>query len=68
MVPSLFSLGLSQDPSDSKCSALTHFSMSPAHKYVNLKKAYNQNIKEQVTIKKCLKKETGFTWNSDPEA
>ena len=30
------SLGLSQDPSDSECSDLTHFSMSLAHKYVNL--------------------------------
>ena len=53
------SLGLSQDPSDSECSTLTHFSMSLAHKYVNLREP--QDIKEQVTTKKVLKKKTGFT-------
>ena len=35
------------DSSDSECSALTHFSMSLAHIYVNLKEP--QDIKEQVT-------------------
>ena len=53
------SLGLSQDPSDSECSTLTHFSMSLAHKYVNLREP--QDIKEQATTKKVLKKKTGFT-------
>ena len=37
--------------------------MSPAYKYVNLKKPYNQNIKEHVTAKNFFKKKTGFTWN-----
>ena len=55
------SLGLSQYPSSSECSALTHFSISLVHKYVNLKEPYNQGIKEQVTNKKNLKKKTGFT-------
>ena len=41
--------GLRQDPSDSECSTLTHFSMCLAHKYVNLKEP--QDIKEQATIK-----------------
>ena len=49
------SLGLSQDPSNSECSALIHFSMSLAHKYVNLKVPYNHDIEEQVTTKKNLK-------------
>ena len=40
------SLGLSQDPSHSKCSALSHFSMSLVRKYVNLKKPYNEDVKE----------------------
>ena len=35
--------------------------MNLAHKYVNLKEPYNQDIKEQVTTKKILKKKTGFT-------
>ena len=45
------SLGLSQDYSNSECSAITYFSMSLAHKYVNLREPYNQDIKEQVTTK-----------------
>ena len=55
--------GLNQDRSDSECSALTYFSMSLAHKYVNIKEPYNQDIKEQVTTTNWLKKKTGFTWN-----
>ena len=43
--------------SNSECSALTHFSMSLAHKCGNLKEPYNQDIKEQVTTKFFLKKE-----------
>ena len=43
------------DSSDSECSALTHFSMSLAHIYVNLKEP--QDIKEQVTSNFFLKKE-----------
>ena len=39
-------LGLSQDPSHSEFSVLTHFSMSLVRKYVNLKETYNQDIKE----------------------
>ena len=31
--------------------------MSLAHKYVNLKESYNQDIKEQVTTSKIFKKE-----------
>ena len=54
-------MGLNQDPSDSECNALTYFSMSLAHKYVNLKEPYNQDIKEPVTAKNVLKKKTGFT-------
>ena len=57
------SLGLSQDPSDSECSALTHFSMNLARKYVNLKRPYNQDIAEQVTTINFLKNKTDFTWN-----
>ena len=38
--------GLNQDPSDSQYSALTQFSMSLAHKYINLKESYNQDTKE----------------------
>ena len=41
--------------------------MSLAHKYINLKEPYNQDIKEQVTIKKLLKKKTGFTMKSQPQ-
>ena len=52
---------LSQDPSNSECSALTHFSMSLADKYVNLKELYNQNIKEQVTTITFFKKKADFT-------
>ena len=37
--------------------------MSLAHKYIDLKESYNQDIKEQVTTKNCLKKKTDFTWN-----
>ena len=51
------SLGLSKDPSDSECSTLTHFSMSLAHKYGNLKEPFNQDINEQVTTIFFLKKE-----------
>ena len=39
-------LRLSQDPFNSECSALTHFSMSLARIYVSLKEPYNQDIKE----------------------
>ena len=41
--------------------------MSLAHKYVKLKEAYNQDIKEQVTTKIFLKKKTGFKWNLQPQ-
>ena len=58
------SLGLSQDPFDSECSALIHFFMSLVHKYVYLKEPYNQDIKEQVTTKTFLKKKT---WNPQPQ-
>ena len=37
--------------------------MSLAHKYVNLKEPYNQDIKEQVFTTIFLKKKTEFTWN-----
>ena len=57
------SLGLSQDPSSSECSALTHFSMSLARKYVYLKEPYNKDIKGQVTTIVLLKKKTDFTRN-----
>ena len=35
--------------------------MSLAHKYVNLKEPYNQDIKVQVTTKNFAKKKTGLT-------
>ena len=35
--------------------------MSLVHKYINLKESYKQDIKEKVTIKKCLGKKAGFT-------
>ena len=54
------SLGVSQDPSDSESSASTHFSMSLAHKDINLKEPYKQDIKEQVTTKTFLKQKTGL--------
>ena len=54
------SLGLSQDPSDSECSALTHFSMNMARKSVNLKEPCNQDIKELVTTIIFLKKTADF--------
>ena len=54
-------LGLSQDPSDSESSDLTHFSMSLVYKYKYLKEPYNQDIKEQVTTKNFLRRKTGFT-------
>ena len=60
-------LGWSQDPSNSKCSVLTHFSMSLAHKYVNLKEPYNQDIKEQVTTK-FFKKDRLYMKSPTPEA
>ena len=34
--------------------------MSLAHKYVNLKEPYNQDIKEQVTTENVYKKKTGI--------
>ena len=34
--------------------------MSSAHKYVNLKEPYNEDIEEQVTTRIVLKKKTGF--------
>ena len=54
---------MSQDPSDSECSALTRFFMSLAHKYINLEEPCNQDIKEHVTTKNILKTKTEFTWN-----
>ena len=57
---------MSQDPSDSKYITLTHFSISLAQKYVNLKEPYNQDIKESVTTIIFLKKNTDFTWNLQP--
>ena len=54
--------------SDSECSGLAHFSMSLVHKYLNPKDPYNQFIKEQVTTKQFLKKNTGFTWNPQPQS
>ena len=60
------SLGLSQDPSNSACSALTHFYFSLAHENVNPKEPYNQNIKEMVTAKAFLKKKTSCTGNPHP--
>ena len=48
-------------------SALNHLSMTLAHKYVNLTKLYNQDIKELVTFKNISKKKNiGFTWNRQP--
>ena len=35
--------------------------MTRAHKYVNLKAPYNQDIKEFVTINNFKKRKTGFT-------
>ena len=55
---------LNQDPSDSESSALSHLSMTLAHKYVNLKELYNQDIKELVTTKNVLKKEHRFYMKS----
>ena len=57
------SVGLSQDPSDSEFGTLTHFFMSLAGKYVNLKVPYNEGIRELVTTKLFLKKKADFTWN-----
>ena len=57
------SLGLSQDLSDSECTVLTHFSMSVAREYVNLKKPYNQDIKVYVTTITFITKKKDFTWN-----
>ena len=64
------SLSLSKDPSYSEYSTLTYFSMSLAHKYVNLKEPYNQDIKEQVTTKNFFKKKTFHSLHeiSTPEA
>ena len=52
---------MTQDPSDSECSALTHFSISLASRYINLEEPYNQDIKEQVTTMIFLKKKADFT-------
>ena len=62
------SLGLSQYPSSSECSALTHFSISLVHKYVNLKEPYNQGIKEQVTNKNFWKRRQALHEISNPKA
>ena len=48
---------MSQDPSHSKYSALTQFSMSLTHRHANLKEPYNQDIKEYVTTIMFFKKE-----------
>ena len=56
--------GLSHDPSDSECSALTLFSMTLTHTHVNLKEPYNQDNKELVTNKYFSKNKAGFTWIS----
>ena len=43
--------------------------MSLAHKYVNLKESYNQDMKEQVATKNVFKKEGRFYMKSPtPEA
>ena len=43
--------------------------MSLAHKYVNLKESYNQDMKEQVAAKNIFKKEGRFYMKSPtPEA
>ena len=42
------SLGLIQKASNSKCSVLTYFSMSLAHKYINLKDPYLQDPRDSV--------------------
>ena len=57
------SVGLSQDPSVSEYGTLTHFFMSLAGKYVNLKEPNNEGITELVTTKLFLKKKRDFTWN-----
>ena len=51
--------------SDSEYSTLTHFSMSLVLKYANLKEP--QDIKQQFTTKRVSKKNTGFTWNPQPQ-
>ena len=52
---------MSQDPSDSECTASIHFSMSMVHKYVNLKEPHKKDIKEQVTTNLFIfLKKTGF--------
>ena len=43
---------------------LNAFSMSLAYKYVNLKD--HEDIKEQISTKSFLKKNTGSTWNPQP--
>ena len=59
-----FLCGLNEDPSDSECSALIHFSKSLARKQAYLKDSHDQNIKEQISTKNIKKKKkTGFTWN-----
>ena len=59
-------LGLSQGPSNSECSALSYFYMSLAHKHINLKEPYNQDIKEQATTI-FLKKEDRLYMKSQPQ-
>ena len=60
---------MSQDPSDSECSALTNFFVSLVCKYVNLKEPYNQNIKEWFTTIIFFKKEDRLYMKSSiPEA
>ena len=51
---------MSQDPSDSESSALTHFSMSLGRKYVNLKEPYNHVI--------LLKKDRVYMKSPTPQA
>ena len=63
------SLVLSQDHSDSECSVLTHFSISLARKYVNLKELYKKDIKYYVTTIIKKKKEDRIYMKSPyPEA
>ena len=49
---------MNQEPSDSEYSALTDVSKSLAHKYVDLKESYNQDIRQQVTTKNIKKSPT----------
>ena len=58
---------MSQDPLNSECSALIHFSMSLARKYVHLKEPYNQDIKEQVAAIIFFKKDRFYMKSPTPE-